>query len=292
MARVSDEQIERAPGTEAGFDPRRERLRRVIFEADSPAGRRFDVVLLALIVASVAAVMLESVSGIRAAHGPLLRTVEWAFTAIFTVEYGLRLYCSPFPLRYARSFFGVVDLLAVAPTYLSLFLPGSQSLIVIRGLRLLRIFRVLKLAHFLGEANILVDALRKSRHKVIVFLSTICILVTILGSIMYLVEGSRSGFTSIPRSIYWAIVTMTTVGYGDITPQTVPGQTLAAAVMILGYAIIAVPTGIVTAEIVETVRNRPITTRTCPQCVTEGHRPNANYCYECGAELPPLAPPS
>ncbi|MCA9510120.1 MAG: ion transporter [Myxococcales bacterium] len=271
----------------AGASPRRERLREIIFEADTPAGRAFDVALLWGIVASVVAVMLESVEAMRTAHGALLRTAEWAFTLLFTAEYLVRIYCSPFPLRYVRSFFGVVDLLAIAPTYLSIALPGSQSLIVIRALRLLRVFRVLKLAHFLGEANVLVDAMRASRHKVVVFLGTVLILVTILGSVMYLVEGADAGFTSIPRSIYWAIVTMTTVGYGDITPRTIPGQTLAAAVMILGYAIIAVPTGIVTAEIVESVRQHPapITTRVCPHCLEEGHRPSARFCFECGGEL-------
>jgi len=273
---------------------RRERLREIIFEADTPTGRAFDVALLWLIVASVVAVMLESVVGIRHSYGSALRALEWVFTALFTVEYAVRLYCSPFPARYARSFFGVVDLLAIAPAYLSVVLPGSQSLLVIRALRLLRIFRVLKLAHFLGEANILADALRASRRKVAVFLGTVLILVTILGSVMYLVEGADAGFTSIPRSIYWAIVTMTTVGYGDITPQTVAGQTLAAFVMILGYAILAVPTGIVTAEIVETMRHAPaqITTRVCPHCLEEGHRPAARFCFECGGALVPRGTPT
>jgi len=266
---------------------RRERLREIIFEADTPAGRAFDVALLWLIVASVVAVMLESVVGIRRSYGSALRALEWVFTALFTVEYAVRLYCSPFPARYARSFFGVVDLLAIAPAYLSVVLPGSQSLLVIRALRLLRIFRVLKLAHFLGEANILADALRASRRKVAVFLGTVLILVTILGSVMYLVEGADAGFTSIPRSIYWAIVTMTTVGFGDITPKTPLGQLFAGMVMILGYGIIAVPTGIVTAEMSRAARkeSEPVSAQCCMACSAEGHDADAKFCKYCGAPL-------
>jgi voltage-gated potassium channel len=263
---------------------RRERLRKIIFEADTPAGRLFDVGLLWAIGLSVMAVMLESVTEIRARHGLALRAAEWSFTGLFTVEYALRLYCAPRKLAYARSFFGVVDLLAIVPTYLSLVIPGSQSLLTIRALRLLRVFRVLKLAHYLGEANILTTALRSSRRKVTVFLGSVLVLVMILGSAMYLIEGSESGFTSIPRSVYWAIVTLTTVGYGDITPRTVPGQVLASLVMIMGYAIIAVPTGIVTAEIVEAGR-QPVTTRTCMACLSEGHRLDARYCRNCGEPL-------
>jgi voltage-gated potassium channel len=263
----------------------RDDLRIVIFEADTPSGKVFDIGLLWAILLSVAAVMLESVSAIRAEYGTALRVAEWSFTTLFTIEYVIRLICVPHPLRYAVSFFGVVDFLAVLPTYLSLIIPGSQSLLVIRALRLLRVARVLKLAHFLGEIEVLAGALRASRNKVVVFMATIVILVTILGSAMYLIEGEQAGFTSIPRSVYWAIVTMTTVGYGDITPQSVPGQTLAAIVMILGYAIIAVPTGIVTAEIVEAARNKPLTSRTCMSCLSEGHLMSARYCRECGARF-------
>jgi voltage-gated potassium channel len=266
----------------------REKLRIVIFEADTPAGKAFDVGLLVAIVLSVAAVMLESVEAVRTAWGPVLRDVEWFFTLLFSVEYALRLYCVPRPLAYARSFFGVVDLLAVLPTYLSLLLPGAQSLLVVRGLRLLRIFRVFKLGRFLGEANLLTTALRGSRHKVIVFLATVLILTTILGTLMYLVEGEESGFTSIPISVYWAIVTLTTVGFGDIVPRTVPGQVLASLVMILGYSIIAIPTGIVTAEIVEAAAQRARgapTTRVCPSCLSEGHEPAARFCKDCGESL-------
>ena len=221
----------------------------------------------------------------RSQYGLWLRWAEWGFTLLFTVEYIARLACVRSPARYALSFFGLVDLAAILPTYLSLLLPGAQTLLVIRVLRLLRVFRVLKLARFLSEANVLAAALRSSRHKVTVFLGTVLCLVLIMGSAMYLIEGPASGFTSIPRSMYWAIVTMTTVGYGDIAPSSIAGQVLAAAVMILGYAIIAVPTGIVSAELVQSVR-RPVTTRVCSECLSEGHELTAAYCKDCGAALP------
>jgi voltage-gated potassium channel len=262
----------------------RERLRVIIFEADTPWGKAFDVTLLVVIVVSVVAVMLESVAAIRATHAAWLHGLEWVITGLFTVEYILRLICVSRPVQYARSFFGLVDLLAILPTYLSLLLPGSQSLLVIRALRLLRIFRVFKLAYYLVEANVLLLALRSSGPKVIVFLGTVLVLVVIMGAAMYLVEGPESGFTSIPLSMYWAIVTMTTVGYGDVAPQTVLGQTLAAVVMIMGYSIIAVPTGIVSAEFVHAQR-RPVTTRVCPHCVSEGHATSARYCRDCGETL-------
>jgi voltage-gated potassium channel len=266
--------------------PWRERLRVIIFEADTPAGKAFDVSLLVAIVASVAAVMLDSVAPIRAEYGHALDVAEWVFTVLFTIEYLLRLVSVPNPWHYARSFFGVVDLLAILPTYLSLLVPGAEHLLVIRALRLLRIFRVFKLGRFLGEASILTRALAQSRHKVTVFFGTIAILVTILGTAMYLIEGEENGFTSIPTSVYWAVVTMTTVGYGDIAPHTVLGKALATLVMILGYSIIAVPTGIVTAEIVESaVGARRLTTRCCPQCMAEGHDADARFCKACGASL-------
>jgi voltage-gated potassium channel len=263
----------------------RDELRRIIFEADTPAGKAFDVTLLWVILASILAVMLESVNSVRSVYGTWLRVAEWVFTLLFTVEYGLRLVCAMRAGTYARSFFGIVDLLAILPTYLSILLPGSQSLLVIRGLRLLRIFRVLKLGRFLGEMSLLMSALRSSRHKIVVFLGTVLILLLILGSAMYLIEGEESGFTSIPTGVYWAVVTMTTVGYGDIAPATAIGKVLASAVMILGFSIIAVPSGIVTAEIVESVTQRSITTRVCPGCMSEGHQLSARYCKDCGAEL-------
>ncbi len=272
--------------------PWRKQLRVIIFEADTPAGKAFDVALLVVILLSVTIVMAESVKPIRMVFGFELDVAEWTFTLLFTVEYILRLVSVRSPVRYARSFFGIVDVLAILPTFLSLLCPGAESLLVIRGLRLLRVFRVFKLARFLGEASLLGRAMVNSRHKIIVFLGTVLILVTILGSAMYLIEGEDNGFTSVPTSVYWAIVTMTTVGYGDITPQTVAGKTLAAMVMILGYSVIAVPTGIVTAEILETATGGMISSRGCPECLSEGHMANANYCKDCGAPLgakPPSA---
>ncbi len=264
----------------------REDLRRIIYEADTPAGKAFDVALLLTIVLSVVAVMLETVESIRVAWGGALRLFEWVVTLLFTAEYLLRIACVAQPLRYVRSFFGVVDLLSILPTYLSLLIPGSQSLLVIRALRLLRVFRVFKAARFLGEAYVLVAALRSSLRKVIVFVSTVLIITIITGAAMYLIEGKENGFDSIPRSMYWAIVTMTTVGYGDIAPQTVLGQLLAATLMILGYGIIAVPTGIVSAEMVQASR-RPVSTRACPACACEGHEVDALHCRRCGASLAP-----
>lgn len=262
----------------------RARLHEVIFEADTPAGKAFDVALFWAILASVAAVILESVSGIRTRWGGALRLVEWGFTLLFTGEYLLRLACVGRPARYARSFFGVVDLLAIVPTYLSLFFVGAQSLLVIRMLRLLRVFRVLKLVQFVAEANLLLRAVRAAGRKIIVFLGTIVVLVLILGTAMYLLEGAEHGFVNIPQSMYWAIVTMTTVGYGDIAPQTVAGKMLASVVMILGFAIIAVPTGIVTVEMASTWR-KAISTQHCPECSREGHDPDARHCKFCGARL-------
>ena len=262
----------------------RERLGDIIFETDTPAARLFDVVVLWAILLSVALVMLESVLSLRVRYGATLRGLEWAFTVLFTVEYLLRIYAARKRLRYVTSFYGVVDLLAVLPSYLSLVIAGSQYLIVIRSLRLLRVFRVLKLARYLGEANTLARALRASRVKIIVFLWTVLTLVIIIGSVMYLVEGAESGFTNIPISVYWAIVTLTTVGYGDIAPRTPLGQTLSALVMILGYAIIAVPTGIVTTELGRASREEREAV-VCPYCGRSGHDADAVHCKYCGERL-------
>ncbi|UCF18751.1 MAG: ion transporter [Gemmatimonadota bacterium] len=262
----------------------RARWHEIIFEADTPAGKAFDVSLLLAILLSVTAVLLESVAGVRALYGPQLRAIEWFFTVLFSVEYIARLATVGRPMRYALSFFGMVDLLAVVPTYLSVMLPGAQSLIVIRALRLLRVFRVLKLVQFVGEARIMRTALRASMRKIIVFLGAVLTLVLIIGAVMYLVEGEEHGFTNIPESIYWAIVTMTTVGYGDIAPGTVVGRMLASVVMIIGYGIIAVPTGIVTVEMATAAR-RPISTQVCSDCSGEGHDPDAAHCKYCGARL-------
>lgn len=260
------------------------RLHEVIFEADTSAGRTFDILVLVAIVVSVTAVLLESVATFREAHGLLFRRVEWIVTILFTIEYAARLVAVSRPTRYMRSFFGVVDLCSILPTYLSLVLVGTQSLLVIRALRLLRIFRVFKLAHFVGEASFLVDALRASGRKIIVFLGTVLMSVLIIGSVMYLVEGPEHGFTSIPQGVYWAIVTMTTVGYGDIAPSTVLGKFLASIVMIMGYGIIAVPTGIVTAEMTGAFR-KPVSTQACLACSAEGHDLDARHCKFCGAAL-------
>jgi voltage-gated potassium channel len=263
---------------------RRERLLEIIFEADTPAGKAFDLALLVLIIASVVVVALESVEGIRARFGGLLLAIEWALTVLFTVEYGLRLACVERPAAYARSFFGIVDLLAVLPTYLSLVIPGAQSLIVIRVLRLLRVFRVLKLVRFLSEERALVTALHASRRKIVVFVMGVLSVCLIAGTVMYLVEGRASGFTSIPRGVYWAVVTLTTVGYGDIAPQTVVGQMLAVLLMIAGYGVIAVPTGIVGVEVARATL-REVTTQSCPHCLLEGHDADARFCKACGGSL-------
>lgn len=260
------------------------RLHEVIFEADTPGGKTFDIALLVCIVLSILAVLLESVAGIREVHGITLRRVEWAFTILFTLEYLLRLISVGRPWRYALSFYGVVDLLAIIPTYLSLVMVGTQSLLVIRALRLLRVFRVLKLAHFINEAQVMRGALRASARRIIVFLGTVLIMVLIVGSMMYLIEGEEHGFTSIPQGIYWAIVTMTTVGYGDLAPQTLPGRMLASLVMIMGYGIIAVPAGLVTVELAVAGR-RKVSTQACLDCSAEGHDPEARFCKYCGARL-------
>lgn len=227
----------------------KEELFRIIFESDTPLGKAFDVALLIAILLSILTVMLESVGSIEAAHGEFIRTLEWSFTAIFTIEYFLRIYCARSRRGYLLSFYGLVDLIAIIPTYLSLVVAGTQYVLIVRSLRLLRIFRVLKLYHFLGEAEVLGKALRQSAAKITVFLGTVVTLIFIIGSIMYLIEGPENGFTSIPVAIYWAIVTLTTVGYGDIAPQTIAGQLLASVVMIMGYGIIALPTGIVSVEL-------------------------------------------
>lgn len=270
----------------SGPEPKgvRERVHEVIFEADTPGGKAFDVVLLLAILASVVAVMLESVAWIRSDHGTVLAAFEWVITIAFTLEYGLRLWSVRRPGVYARSFFGIVDLLAILPTYVSLVLPGAQGLAIIRALRLLRVFRVLKLVQFLRASTTLSVALKASAPKIIVFLGAVLTVVLICGSSMYLVEGAEHGFTSIPISVYWAIVTMTTVGYGDIAPGTVPGQFIAAALMITGYGVIAVPTGIVSVEL---ARSEPaeVTTRACPGCGAQGHDTNARNCKFCGEPL-------
>lgn len=262
----------------------RARLHTVIFEADTPAGKAFDVALLWAIVFSVGAVMLESVAQVRAGYGHALHVAEWVFTVLFALEYVLRLIAVRRPLDYARSFFGIVDLMALLPSFLSVLFPGAQTLLVVRVLRLLRVFRILKLGHLLGQAEVLLKALLASRAKIIVFLGVVLSIDVIMGALMYMVEGEAHGFDSIPRSMYWAIVTMTTVGFGDITPKTVLGQFIASILMVMGYGIIAVPTGIVSVELAAATRQRP-DTQACPGCGAQGHDLDARFCKRCGTAL-------
>jgi len=259
-------------------------IHEIIFEADTKAGKAFDIILIVSIISSVLVVMADSISFLNKSFGDLFYAAEWFFTILFTAEYFLRIISVKKPLKYCSSFFGIIDLLAVLPTYISVLFPASRYLIVIRILRVLRIFRILKLAYYLGEAKALKEAMVSSRRKITVFLVTVMTLVVIFGSLMYLIEGPENGFTSIPKSIYWAIVTMTTVGYGDISPNTPQGQALASFIMILGYGIIAVPTGIVTAELTWK-KSREITTQACPECMSEGHDKDAIYCKYCSAKL-------
>ncbi|WP_102126973.1 ion transporter [Deinococcus planocerae] len=260
-------------------------LGNVIYNNDTRAGRTFDLLLIFLIVVSVLAVMLDSVSWFRARFEPQLNVVEWVLTLLFTAEYVLRLIAARHPWNYVRSFFGIVDLLSIVPAYLALLVPGAEYLLIIRVLRLLRIFRILKLVRYLSEASVLTQALRASVAKIIVFLAVVLTLVTVIGALMYVIEGPRYGFTSIPTSIYWAIVTLTTVGYGDIAPKTPWGKGLASLAMILGYGIIAVPTGIVTVGIAQAQAGRR-GTRPCPRCGLERHEADARYCRRCGETLP------
>jgi voltage-gated potassium channel len=264
----------------------RERIWRIIFLSDTRAGQMFDIILLVLIGASVMTVMLESVPSLREGHHALFWRIEWFFTAVFTVEYIARLAVVRKKRKYALSFFGIVDLLSILPTYIAIFLTGSQYLMVIRVLRLLRMFRVLKMANYFGQANVLMNALRSSAPKVAVFLFGIMTLVTIEGTLMYLIEGGiNPGFNSIPQSIYWAIVTITTVGYGDVFPMTVAGKFVASAIMLSGFSIIAVPAGIVTVEVGRMMNAVRMDSRECEQCGWKGHDPAANYCKHCGNKL-------
>ncbi len=292
---------------------RRERAYRIIFEHDTRAGRLFDELLLVAIVVSVGVVMVDSVRELRVQYGPGLRGLEWFFTLLFTAEYVARLWSVDRPSRYAFSFFGVVDLLAVIPTYLSVLAPGGQVLVVVRILRVIRIFRILKLAQYVGEANVLASALRASRYKITVFLLSVVNIVVVVGALMYLVEGPEGGFTSIPRGVYWGVVTLTTVGYGDIAPQSPLGQALAALVMIMGYGIIAVPTGIVTTELGREsarreraqeaaggerpgsappgphgapARSEGAAPPPCPACGAGETDPAARFCRYCGSPRP------
>ncbi len=262
----------------------KEKLYRIIFGTDTPAGKRFDLLLIVAILISVTAVILDSIESWQAQYALELFYIEWFFTLIFTVEFFTRIYCSPNPKAYITSFYGIVDLLAILPTYIALFVPSASLLLVVRLLRVMRIFRVLKLLQYTGEANALMRSMLMARRKIFIFLFCVMILVTIFGSLMYIIEGPIYGFTSIPRSIYWAIVTVTTVGYGDITPHTILGQAIAALAMLTGYAIIAVPTGIISAELISEMQRERSVIR-CSNCEKFGHETDAEYCRFCGTEL-------
>ena len=262
---------------------RKAALHRIIFEADTASGKFFDVALLVAILASIMTVSLESVDSVNAEHHALLRTVEWVITLLFTVEYALRLYATENSKEFATSFYGLVDLLAILPTYLSLVVAGAQSLLVIRAIRLLRIFRVFKLGRYIAEANMLGQAVAQSKTRIIIFLFTVTVLGFISGAFMYLIEGPQNGFTSIPQSVYWALTTITGTGYGDTVPLTPAGKMLAVFIMVLGYSLIIVPTGILSSEL---VRLSEVTTRSCQACSREGHDANAKHCKHCGEALP------
>lgn len=265
----------------------KDRLYEVIFEADTRAGRTFDIILLCLIVTSILVIVMESVESIRSKYADIFIFAEWILTGIFTLEYFARLYAVPNRMRYATSFLGVIDLLSILPFYAALFFAGARSLMVIRSIRLLRVFRILKLTQFVGEAQNLKVALAASRHKITVFLFTVVTTVIIMGTIMFLIEGPANGFTSIPKGIYWSIVTMTTVGFGDITPKTDLGQIFASLLMIMGYGVIAVPTGIVSSELINVKRRELLSTQVCPHCMRDGHDSDARFCKYCGGVLNP-----
>lgn len=262
----------------------KEKLYEIIFGTDTRAGNTFDVLLILAIVISVTIVILDSVQPYHENHGELFLKIEWFFTLLFSLEYLLRLYCSPQPKKYATSFFGIIDLLAILPTYIGLFLPSVSYLISIRILRVLRVFRVLRLFRYLGEANVLIRSMLMARRKIFIFLFSVLLMIIFFGSLMFIIEGPENGFTSIPRSMYWAIVTITTVGYGDITPQTILGQSIAAMAMITGYAIIAVPTGIITAELAQEIR-KTYSSTLCDECNRGGHESDAKHCKFCGQAL-------
>ncbi len=263
--------------------PLKQRLHEIIYEADTRAGKLFDVILLIAILASILFVMLESIQSIDEAYGSYLDIAEWVITILFSLEYMLRIITVKKPWKYIFSFYGIIDLLSTIPKYVSLILIDSHNLAVLRALRLLRIFRILKITRYIGASNRLLIALKSSRAKISVFLLFVFILCIILGTIMYMIEGAENGFTSIPRSVYWAIVTLTTVGYGDIAPVTALGQLIASAIMILGYAIIAIPTGIVGSEMMNA--NIHTNTQSCPNCMRDSHQDGAIFCYHCGDKL-------
>jgi voltage-gated potassium channel len=260
-------------------------LFQVIFESDTALAKGFDIVLIGMIITSVLVVMLESVAHLRTDYGNWFTLIEWGFTTLFTIELALRLYCLERPMQYLRSFYGLIDLFAILPSWLALLLPGAQSLVVLRLLRTLRIFRVLRLMEFVGEGQLLIGALRRSGRQILLFLFTVLMLVTIFASLIYLIEPVEAGFTSIPRAIYWAVVTLTTVGFGDITPVTPLGQAISVMVMLTGYSIIAVPTGVFSAEVIRSIRSDRYSDEACPGCGHDRHEQRARYCLRCGTWL-------
>jgi voltage-gated potassium channel len=279
-----------------GGEGLRTRTFQIIFESDTPAAKGFDIALIAVILISVLVVMLDSVALYHAQYGRLFYWLEWGFTLAFTAELAVRLYCLDKPLRYLRSFYGIVDVIAILPTWLVLILPGAQTLVVVRLLRVLRIFRVLRLMQFVGEAQLLLDALKRSTRPIFLFLFSIFMLVTIFASMMYIIEPAEAGFTSIPTAVYWAIVSLTTVGYGDIVPVTPLGQAISVMVMLTGYSIIAVPTGVFSAQVIRAIREERYSDEACPGCGYDRHERRARYCLRCGTwldeETPdPHAPP-
>jgi len=268
----------------------RTRIFQIIFESDTPLAKGFDIALIVTILASVLVVLLESVQSLRAEYGTLFYWVEWGFTIAFTIELAIRLYCLERPLLYLKSFYGIIDVLAILPTWLMLILPGAQSMVVIRLLRTLRIFRVLRLMQFVAEGRLLIDALKRSLHQILLFFFSIFTLVTIFASVMYLIEPPEAGFTSIPMAIYWAIVSLTTVGYGDIVPLTSIGKAITVMLMLIGYSIIAVPTGVFSAEVIRAIRADRYSDEACPGCGHERHEQRARYCLKCGTWLDETTP--
>lgn len=279
--KLSSEDAGRASVSEPS---RKERVHEIIFGTDTPSGKRFDIFLIYAIVLSVIALMLDSVTSVSTRYGLYLDIIEWCFTIIFTAEYAIRIYVSPKPLRYIRSFYGIIDLLSVLPSYVGLIYPGATYLLIIRLFRVLRVFRVFKLVRYLSEANVLLRSMAMARRKIFIFFLAVLVLSTIFGALMYVVEGPENGFSSIPKSIYWTIVTITTVGYGDITPQTILGQIISSAAMLTGYSILAIPTGIITAELSQEIM-REKRAKKCKQCESTGHDSDARYCKFCGFQF-------
>lgn len=263
----------------------RTRVFQIIFESDTRLAKAFDIALIVLILASITVIMLDSVPSWHAAYGDWFYVIEWGFTGLFTLELAVRVYCLERPTQYLRSFYGVIDILAILPTWLVLIVPGAHSLVMIRVLRVLRVFRVLRLMQFVGEGRLLVESLKKSAHQILLFLFTVFMLVTIFGALVYMIEPPEAGFTSIPKAIYWGVVTLTTVGYGDIVPVTPLGQFISVAVMLLGYSIIAVPTGVFSAEVIRSIRADRYSDEACPGCGHDRHEQRAKYCLRCGTWL-------